>query len=204
MSSVFPDLHTAARALGGKVAKDQVVCPGPGHSRVGASLSVRPNPDKPGGFEVFSHASDDWVECRNYVADKLGLDRWEAPEASGDILERMRLRALQSKGENNRADSGRASTNGSGERAKKSSGSGRVVAEYVYLDRDGSPHTKVLRKADPKDFIQLQWDGSQWIGGKRPGGKIPYRLPELLAAPDKSVFINEGEKDADNLARLEL
>ena len=35
--------------------------------------------------------------------------------------------------------------------------------------------------------------------------KIPYRLPELLAAPnDTPVFICEGEKDANRLAGLGL
>jgi putative DNA primase/helicase len=35
--------------------------------------------------------------------------------------------------------------------------------------------------------------------------KIPYRLPKLLAAPPtEPVWIPEGEKDADNVAALDL
>jgi hypothetical protein len=30
-------------------------------------------PSAPGGFVVFSHARDDWKECRDYVCSKLGL-----------------------------------------------------------------------------------------------------------------------------------
>ncbi len=33
---------------------------------------------------------------------------------------------------------------------------------------------------------------------------VPYRLPELLAAPEQMVFVVEGEKDADRLTGLGL
>ena len=43
----------------------------------------------------------------------------------------------------------------------------------------------------------------QWASGKPKGPKIPYRLPELLAAPlTAPVYVVEGEKDGDNLAKL--
>ena len=39
--------------------------------------------------------------------------------------------------------------------------------------------------------------------GKPAGPKIPYRLPELIAAPITAVvYFCEGEKDADNLAKI--
>jgi hypothetical protein len=42
-----------------------------------------------------------------------------------------------------------------------------------------------------------------WVTGKPEGPKIPYRLPELVAAPlTAKVHITEGEKDADALAKL--
>jgi RecA-family ATPase/5S rRNA maturation endonuclease (ribonuclease M5) len=34
--------------------------------------------------------------------------------------------------------------------------------------------------------------------------RVPYRLPELLKYPDASVFVCEGEKDADRVASLNL
>jgi hypothetical protein len=35
--------------------------------------------------------------------------------------------------------------------------------------------------------------------------RLPYRLPELLAAePDQIIFVTEGEKDADNVHALGL
>src|SRR5262249_16058982 len=88
--------------------------------------------------------------------------------------------------------------------AFKPNGNGRarpqrkVVAEYIYRTADGSPYLRVLR-TDNKDFWQQHWDGAQWVKGKPDGGKIPYRLPEMLAA--ETVYIVEGEKDADRLAK---
>jgi phage/plasmid primase-like uncharacterized protein len=61
----------AAKALGGEVTgASSVVCPGPGHSPRDRSLSVRFNGDD---FTVFSHAGDDWRECRDHVRTLLGL-----------------------------------------------------------------------------------------------------------------------------------
>src|SRR5215510_3585780 len=66
------DLRQAARALGGDiVGRDQVLCPGPGHSPRDRSLAVRFVAD---GFIVHSHANDDWQTCRDYVSARLGWD----------------------------------------------------------------------------------------------------------------------------------
>ena len=78
----------------------------------------------------------------------------------------------------------------------------RVIAEYVYRDERGQPYLQVSRTTD-KNFWQRHWDGKTWVKGKPAGPKIPYRLPQLLAAGDAvPVYIVEGEKDADNLAKL--
>jgi putative DNA primase/helicase len=55
-----------------------VLVPGPGHSARDRSLAVRLDPGAPDGFLVFSHAGDDWRECRDHVRERLGLPRWEA------------------------------------------------------------------------------------------------------------------------------
>jgi hypothetical protein len=56
-----------------------------------------------------------------------------------------------------------------------------------------------------KQFPQYHVVNGRWVKGKPKGPPIPYRLPELLAAPAGStVEIAEGEKDADTLARLGL
>jgi hypothetical protein len=77
-----------------------------------------------------------------------------------------------------------------------------VTASYIYRDRNAAPYLRVQRTAT-KQFFQQHWDGANWIKGKPQGPKVPYRLPELLAAnPTTLVYICEGEKDADNLAKL--
>jgi DNA polymerase bacteriophage-type len=82
--------------------------------------------------------------------------------------------------------------------------SGSQAAAYIYRAADGTPYLRVLRTTT-KQFPQWYWDNGRWIKGKPKGPKIPYRLPELIAAvPDVPVFICEGEKDTDNVAALDL
>ena len=68
------NLRSIAHALGGEVSGQQVLAPGPGHSRKDRSLSVRLSPDAPDGFLAFSHAGDDWRTCRDYVRGRLGIE----------------------------------------------------------------------------------------------------------------------------------
>jgi hypothetical protein len=70
------DIRALARALGGEVAgRDTVVAPGPGHSRKDRSLSVRLV--NGGDFVVYSHAGDDWQQCKDYVRERLGWPAWQ-------------------------------------------------------------------------------------------------------------------------------
>jgi len=81
----------------------------------------------------------------------------------------------------------------------------RVIATYDYVDEHGELLFQVCR-FEPKTFRQRRPDpsspdGWSWsVKGVRP---IPYRLPETLKAIAKgeTIYIVEGEKDADNLAR---
>lgn len=72
------DLRSIARALGGEVQNRQVLAPGPGHSRRDRSLCVRLSHTRTTGFITFSHAGDPFDLCRDYVAQKLGMniDAW--------------------------------------------------------------------------------------------------------------------------------
>lgn len=79
----------------------------------------------------------------------------------------------------------------------------KIVATYDYRDESGTLLFQSVRY-DPKDFRQRRPLGAgqyEWsITGCR---KVPYRLPELKAAPqDCQVFIVEGEKDVDALRAL--
>jgi putative DNA primase/helicase len=78
---------------------------------------------------------------------------------------------------------------------------GPIVATYDYTDLDGTVIYQVTRH-DPKDFRQRRPDGNDgWIwslGDKR----VIYRWPEIAKYPDATVFVCEGEKDANRVAAL--
>ncbi|GEM_PF-6902865 len=82
---------------------------------------------------------------------------------------------------------------------------GRRVASYDYRDAAGAVVLRVERW-EPKRFSQCRPDGNGgWLYRDiyKSFTHVPYRLPELLAAdPSAPVFVVEGEKDADNLAKL--
>ena len=80
----------------------------------------------------------------------------------------------------------------------------REVASYDYDDRDGNLLYQVVRY-EPKTFRPWRKEGGDWHLGLGSGPRVIYRLKETIAsAPDVTVFFVEGEKDADNLARLGL
>lgn len=75
--------------------------------------------------------------------------------------------------------------------------------QFVYRDEHGDPYLRVTKVHRPggKSFYQHSWNGSAWVKGAQQV-RIPYRLPEVIAAD--TVYIVEGEKDADRLAGLGL
>ncbi len=78
-----------------------------------------------------------------------------------------------------------------------------TIAKYIYRLADGAPHLCVHRLADKSGFPQYHWDGEKWVSGKPKGPKIPYRLPELIAAaPATPVYVCEGEKDVEALTKI--
>ena len=84
---------------------------------------------------------------------------------------------------------------------------GRETAFYIYRDARSQPYLGIRKMsgAGRSQYPQFHWVGNGWKSGKPNGPKIPYRLPELLAAPaGAAVYIPEGEKDADSLAALGL
>ncbi|KRR14653.1 hypothetical protein CQ12_11020 [Bradyrhizobium jicamae] len=126
---------------------------------------------------VYSFAGDDPLVCKDYIRERAGLPRWEPArvQARPDPIARMTSRVAQV--------------------APPSK-----PTAYVYQREDGQPYLRVNRTA-AKGFWQEQWDGTAWVKGA-PKVKIPYRLPELVAATDAPVLIVEGEKDVDNLLAL--
>lgn len=80
----------------------------------------------------------------------------------------------------------------------------RVIATYDYRAEDGGLLFQVQR-FEPKKFVQRRPAGDGWEYKVQGTRQVPYRLPELVAAPlSSTIYIVEGEKDADRLAALGL
>jgi hypothetical protein len=182
------NLQTLARALSGEVSSGQVLAPGPGHSAADRSLSVKLDSSAPDGFLVHSFSDDDPIVCRDYVRAKIGLPafkshgrRGQHPE-SVDVIERAVMAAATGQSCNDKPKSG-------------------IVATYDYTDADGTLLYQVVRY-DPKDFRQRRPDGNGGWTWKLDERRILYRWPELVKFPHGTIFICEGEKDADRVASL--
>jgi hypothetical protein len=81
-----------------------------------------------------------------------------------------------------------------------------LISEHVYCSEADKPFLRVRKYLDEngkKQYPQFHWDGGQWLKGKPKGPEIPYRLPQLLAAPlTATIYFCEGEKDVENLGKL--
>lgn len=80
-----------------------------------------------------------------------------------------------------------------------------IVATYDYQDEAGRTLYQIVRHAD-KTFRTRRRNGSagSWIWNLNDTRRVLYHLPQLLARPDETVFIVEGEKDANNLEQIGL
>ena len=80
----------------------------------------------------------------------------------------------------------------------------KIVASYDYTDEFGTLLFQVCRLA-PKTFRQRRPDGKGgWIWNLEGVTRVLYRLPDLMEALalERRVFVVEGEKDVETLARL--
>ena len=175
-------LQAVARALQGEQTTNEVIAPGPGHSAKDRSLSVKLDSAAPDGFIVHSFAGDDPIACRDYVRERLSLPAFKPEARNGGSSESLLASAVASQRRETRA---------------------KIVATYDYTDADGVLLYEVLRY-EPKNFRQRRPDGNGgWIWNLNER-RVVYRWPELLKFPDATVFVCEGEKDADNVAALNL
>ena len=74
-----------------------------------------------------------------------------------------------------------------------------IEATYDYHDALGNVVFQVVR-LQPKSFRQRHQVAGKWVWDMEGITRVLYHLPEVLKA--ETVWIAEGEKDADNLTRL--
>jgi hypothetical protein len=91
---------------------------------------------------------------------------------------------------------------GLNEKKRSHKGKARIVATYDYRDERGEVLFQVVRY-EPKDFRQRRpRPGGRWDWSVKGVRTIPYRLPELIAEPTRTVVVAEGERDVESLARI--
>jgi hypothetical protein len=177
------DLRQIANALGGDISNNQILAPGPGHSREDRSLSIKLAPNAPDGFLVHSFANDDAVTCKDYVRQRLNLP------------------AFQSNGQRRRKTSAEIEnllTAAVDVQERKPKGT--LSATYRYVDHDKTLLYEVLKYTDPKKFVQRRPDGKKgWIWSLHDQRRVPYRWQYLRKNPDATLFVCEGEKDVDRV-----
>lgn len=86
-------------------------------------------------------------------------------------------------------------------KSKPSSPGKTITDEYDYYDEQSKIVYQVVRFR-PKEFRQRRPNGKGgWIWSIQGVRRVPYRLSEIIAAEAGStIFVVEGEKDADLLA----
>lgn len=70
---------------------------------------------------------------------------------------------------------------------------------YSYRDALDREVYQAIR-LKPKSFRQRRWDGSKWVWNMNGVERVLYRLPVITKV--QTVWVVEGEKDADNLSTL--
>ena len=185
---MIPSLTEIAQLLGGEVSAGQVRAPAPGHSPVDRGMSIKLSAGAPDGILVHLFNGGDDVAAKDYVRAKLGLAHWQPNgKVNGHMSPEQEMsRAIV------------------GLRKQRSDSPPRVVATYRYVGDDGALLYEVQR-LEPKAFRQrrpIEGGGFVYtLGDVKP---VLYRLPQLLGFPEATVFVVEGEKDADRLGEEDL
>ena len=197
------NLRDIALALNGEVSGGQVRAAAPGHSPADRGMSIKVDADAPGGFLVKLFNGGDEIAAKDYVRERLGLPPWQ-PNGKG----------------NSHHSPGRVITRPMAERRAPASPAPappapsppetpqRIVATYDYVSAENQLLYRVVRlepgsDGRKKDFRQRRADGKGgWIGNLGGVRRVLYRLRELLAFPDATTWLCEGEKDADRLISL--
>ena len=191
------DPQAVARALGGQATGYNVRAPAPNEGPQGRSLSITLDPNAPDGFRLHNHYdASDWRSCRDHVKAKLNIPAWSPPNGAttsrrlfGDVKQQATKQPDQPKPFNDR---------------KLVQDGYTQTAVYGYAVGDQLLY-EVLRYDHPtkdKTFLNRSPDGQGgWFLGAG-DRKVLYRGNDLHKVAHDTVFVTEGEKDADRLAAL--
>ena len=72
---------------------------------------------------------------------------------------------------------------------------------YPYTDKDGKTLYEVVR-FEPKTFRPRRMNGTGYVWNLQGVVQVPYRLKDIYDNPKDVIFITEGEKDANTLAKM--
>ena len=185
------DVQHLASVLGqpGRLANGSWSCCCPAHDDREASLSLKVGDD--GKLLWHCHAGCDQLAVRDALAAAGYLD------GSSSHRHRNGTRSKPATGHAPLAKIPKSKVH----QGKDVQQLGRIVATYDYVDVTGVLLFQVVRY-HPKTFRPRRPHGNGWKYGLGQTKPILYRLPAIGAA--ETVFVVEGEKDADALAALGL
>jgi hypothetical protein len=183
-------LTDISKALNGKIHGKSVRAPGPGHSAEDNSLWIVLAADTKWGFRVHSHSpADHSREVFHYVLERIKatvpgyqVKQNGVPRFNGGDTAKLIQEAAAAQKEQRR----------------------RVIAKFDYVNEAGTLLYQCL-KYQPKGFSQRRPDGAGgWVNNLSDVRRVLYRLPDLIKFPGATAIICEGEKDANNVAALDL
>lgn len=182
-----PTLHEIARAMGGEVRGDRACFPTPGHTQKDRGSWASIKPGAPDGVLIHSSNGGDPIAIKDMLRDQ-GL-----------------LPPLKARNDNIPWRPPERDAKPASAHAVRLQGSQRITATFDYFDGDGTllyrKHRIEPGRDRAKEFAYDHPDGARGWAPKRGQDPIPYRLPDLLAAPtDIPLFMAEGEAKADRLA----
>ena len=176
-------------------------CRCPSHDDDKPSLSISEGRD--GKVLLHDHAG-----CRNAdIVRDIGLTLADLFPSKGRSQKRRKNRRSRShNSQNGKTKPKKTGSENNGNKKRRRSEKRRIEKTYKYRDENGQLVYEVVRYI-PKDFRQRRpkkGGGYSWSVKGLP--KLPYRLPEILSEESltRPIVIVEGEKDADNLAGLNI
>lgn len=164
--------QSITQAYGGDWHGSYGLIPSPGHSAKDRGTRVSDKADAPDGILFQSFNGGDWRALKDECRSRGLLPEWQ-PERDG----------------------------------KQPIGGGRSrdVGAWEYTDAEGVVLYRKVRMSLLSGGKSYRFEHPDGRGGWKPkrgnAPQVPYRLPDLIAAPaDAVIYMAEGEKQADKLA----